>query len=51
MRFLCRIGRHSPVLKKALMDINDFRQETHCKRCGAPMERKVGGPWRLQDAA
>jgi hypothetical protein len=48
--FLCRLGRHAPVRRKAVMDINDFSQETYCKRCGAAMERETGGSWRLRDA-
>lgn len=48
MRFLCRFGRHSPVRDKQLIDVDEMRQETHCKRCGAPMERESGTPWRLQ---
>jgi hypothetical protein len=51
MPFLCRLGRHAPVRNKALMDINDFSQQSYCKRCGALMERESGRSWRLQDAA
>jgi len=47
MRFMCRLGRHSPLRDKQLIDISDMRQETHCKSCGAPMEREAGSPWRV----
>jgi hypothetical protein len=48
MHLMCRFGRHSPLRDKQLIDITDMRQETPCKRCGAPMERQAGTPWRVQ---
>lgn len=50
MSLLCRMGHHTPARKKALIDIDDLKQEACCKRCGAPMQRVAGSPWRLQDA-
>jgi hypothetical protein len=47
-RLLCRYGHHAPVRAKSLIDINDMRQETYCKRCGIPMERQAGSGWRVQ---
>jgi hypothetical protein len=51
MKLLCRIGRHVPLRDKALLDLKQMRQNGHCKRCGAPMERDPESPWRLKDAA
>jgi hypothetical protein len=48
MHLMCRFGRHSPLRDKQLIDMSDMRQETACKRCGAPMERQAGTPWRVQ---
>ena len=51
MSLLCRMGHHAPARKKALIDLDDLKQESCCKRCGAPMQRDFGSAWRLQDAA
>jgi hypothetical protein len=51
MSWLCRLGHHSPKRKSALIVIDDLKQETYCKRCGAPMQREFASSWRLQDAA
>ena len=48
MPLMCRFGRHSPRRDKQLINIADMRQETCCKRCGVPMDRKAGTPWRVQ---
>jgi hypothetical protein len=50
MPLMCWFGRHVPVRSRALLDLNDYTQETHCKRCGAPMERESGGGWRIREA-
>lgn len=48
MRLLCRIGRHQPLRDKARLDLQEMRQNGHCKRCGAAMERDANSPWRLK---
>ena len=50
MKLLCRMGRHRPLRDKARLDLQDMRQNGHCRRCGVPMEREPNSPWRLKHA-
>jgi hypothetical protein len=51
MRFLCRFGRHAPVRTQSLLDPNDMKRRTHCRRCGAPMVREPESGWQVETVA
>lgn len=47
MTLLCRLLRHEPQRGEALIDLDHMKHKGHCKRCGVPMERDPGTPWRV----
>ena len=47
MSFLCRMGRHSPLRDKQLIEVGVLVKHAHCRRCGVMLERDPGSPWRL----
>ena len=45
MSILCRFGRHSAARDDALLDLNDMKRKTHCRRCDVALSWEPGAGW------
>ena len=45
MSILCRFGRHSPARDDTLLDLNDMKRKTHCRRCAVALSWEPGAGW------
>jgi len=48
MSILCRFGRHSPARGHCLLDPNDMKRKTHCRRCGVGMAWESSSGWQAE---